>query len=727
LPRVPTYAPTEGWVSPNTAQLRAPDVSSAAQGVAAAGENLGAQVQRYADVKDQITAMSEETQARAQALEDGKKVAVVLANYSTLQGQNAVDAQKDTAKQIADIQQAGQQAMGTPRMQRFYSMHAAPIYAAADDHVVTHAVQQTHAAYGQQLKAETDAAIDAAPAYYGDSEKLGVGLGVVANKAKAYAMFTGLDGAAATEYVKNRTGEGTVSAVRAALANNKVDLAESILKQYGGDNLPFAMRNQVELEMAGPRKTRFYGAVFNGAVAGATQPPQMDEDGKYVVPPASSPAPGTGIASTYQMPVAGSRVTDDYAAHQARGSAGVDLAVPVNTPIKPVALGVVVKVGSDDRSGNFVMVRHPDGVVSSYAHMGQVTAKEGDQVTPNMAIGTVGLTGDTSGAHVHLRMRDASGKDIDPMSVLGGKPGTVASVTSSNGLAQYDEATVVARIKAMNLSPEDQAGAIDYARQQMRQAKVAANDTYEQAKQQTAGWIANYALSHGGDYPPIAAVPASLWSTMRPDEAATIKLNIMEAAKAKTDKAVSDEQGKAYFDFQIKRYQDPAAFMATDFDKMAGKFTPGQWNELRLEHAKMLADANKPVAWDPYKGTNDAVTTFQKFNPGAIKPDLPKTDRTSYAAILANVKQQAEQYAAKHGGPPQTSDWQNFVRQATRSVTYSGGTQKHIYEVKAEEIPDNAKARIIAAYQRTHGRNAMPSDNEMVQAYQTLDAINPVH
>lgn len=709
------YEPGNWQVQPSEAQFRAPDLTTGAGYLA---EGLG----HVAAQADQIVQISAQTQARAQALQDSQAVSKVLAGYKVLPGQQAVDAQPAVIKQIGDIQTAGQKAMTTPMMQRMYTEHAAPIFASATGEVYGHAVQQVHVAAGQQFQAETSAAQDQAAGLYSDPDKLGVALGAVRASAAREALFNGVQGAAADEYVKGKAGESVVNGIKAALANKNVDLAIELNKRYGGENLPFAMRNAVTDEMAAPLITRQYGAIFKASAAGSTTAPMQSDDGDWIVPGVAGPAAGTGLADNYRMPVAGGHVTDDYADHQARGSAGVDIAVPVNTPIKSVAVGTVVQVGKDDRSGNFVMIRHPDGIVSSYAHMGNVSVADGDQVNANTVLGTVGLTGHTTGAHVHLRMRNAQGNDVDPMKVLGGKPGIAASATSPSSLPQYDEATVISNIKAMGLSPEMEAGAIDYARTQMRQAKVAENDTYMQAADKVQEWTANYALAHGNTYPPPEAIPSSLINTMRPGDAAAFKLQIAKSREAEMKGDGKDLQSRAYADLQVLRFDHPDQFLAIDPATKVGDLSAGQWNEFRVQQAEGRARAGKPQTWEPYKETSEAVAIFQKFNPGVIPVDLKKQDPVTYSTILGTVKARADAFVAQAHRPPTTSEWQEFTRQATRSVPIAGffGTSaKPIYQVKASEIPDATRQRIVMTYARMHG-GAQPSEAEIVQAYQII-------
>ncbi len=86
-----------------------------------------------------------------------------------------------------------------------------------------------------------------------------------------------------------------------------------------------------------------------------------------------------------------------------------DLAAPVGTPIKATKDGVVSKVvvgGWNTGYGTFVMVDHGDGYSSLYAHMEAVNVHVGESVVGGQTVvGFIGLTGRTTGPHVHFEIR----------------------------------------------------------------------------------------------------------------------------------------------------------------------------------------------------------------------------------------------------------------------------------------------------------------------------------
>jgi murein DD-endopeptidase MepM/ murein hydrolase activator NlpD len=101
---------------------------------------------------------------------------------------------------------------------------------------------------------------------------------------------------------------------------------------------------------------------------------------------------------------------------------GTDIAAAWGTPILAPARGTVVFAGTMSDGAEVVVISHDSGLVSMYAHLDNqvfpVPVKAGDTVEAGDRIGNVGLTGLTTGAHLHWSVW-RSGELIDPLSVIG--------------------------------------------------------------------------------------------------------------------------------------------------------------------------------------------------------------------------------------------------------------------------------------------------------------------
>ena len=92
---------------------------------------------------------------------------------------------------------------------------------------------------------------------------------------------------------------------------------------------------------------------------------------------------------------------------------GVDLKLALGTPLGTIAGGRVQTVENSGPLGLHVIIEHrlnDETFYSIYGHLGFAAVHPSDDVTPGQFIGTVGLTGNTSGPHLHLQVDTGQGK-----------------------------------------------------------------------------------------------------------------------------------------------------------------------------------------------------------------------------------------------------------------------------------------------------------------------------
>ena len=97
---------------------------------------------------------------------------------------------------------------------------------------------------------------------------------------------------------------------------------------------------------------------------------------------------------------------------------GVDFAAAVGTPIRASGDGVVEFVGGQNGYGNVVVVKHWSNYSTAYAHMSRFSSglRKGAHVSQGDVIGYVGMTGWSTGPHLHYEFR-VNNKPRDPLSV----------------------------------------------------------------------------------------------------------------------------------------------------------------------------------------------------------------------------------------------------------------------------------------------------------------------
>ncbi len=97
---------------------------------------------------------------------------------------------------------------------------------------------------------------------------------------------------------------------------------------------------------------------------------------------------------------------------------GIDVAVPIGSPVRAAGGGRVLDAGSDpDVYGLFVLLEHPEGYQSMYGHLSRVTATVGGFVPAGEVIGLSGNSGRSSAPHLHFEVR-RDGKPLDPMTLV---------------------------------------------------------------------------------------------------------------------------------------------------------------------------------------------------------------------------------------------------------------------------------------------------------------------
>ncbi|MBE6650150.1 MAG: hypothetical protein E7613_02435 [Ruminococcaceae bacterium] len=116
-------------------------------------------------------------------------------------------------------------------------------------------------------------------------------------------------------------------------------------------------------------------------------------------------------------PVPTAMVTSRYGGRILRGKSdfhhGLDLAAPTGTPIYAAATGDVIYAGYSSSWGYNVKIRHPDGLITLYAHCSELLVETGDTVAQGAEIALVGSTGNSTGPHCHFEVY-IEGERVDP-------------------------------------------------------------------------------------------------------------------------------------------------------------------------------------------------------------------------------------------------------------------------------------------------------------------------
>jgi murein DD-endopeptidase MepM/ murein hydrolase activator NlpD len=143
---------------------------------------------------------------------------------------------------------------------------------------------------------------------------------------------------------------------------------------------------------------------------------------KVAIDPASVPSARAGL---FVWPLDKVRITQSFGVtvdsvklYRSGTHNGVDFAAAVGTPVKAVLAGTIEATGNTDLQkgcysyGKWVLIKHPNGLSSLYAHLSVIGVNEGDIVATGDRIGYSGVTGYATGPHLHLTVLASQGVQV---------------------------------------------------------------------------------------------------------------------------------------------------------------------------------------------------------------------------------------------------------------------------------------------------------------------------
>jgi murein DD-endopeptidase MepM/ murein hydrolase activator NlpD len=151
--------------------------------------------------------------------------------------------------------------------------------------------------------------------------------------------------------------------------------------------------------------------VQSASVAAPTDP--LDKEAAKI-------AEGSGAVPKFRWPANGRVIAGYGPTTNGQQNDGINIALPENTPVKAAEDGVVAYAGNELKGyGNLVLVRHPNGYVTAYAHAKELLVKRGDQVKRGQVIARSGQTGNVNTPQLHFEIRKGA-NPLDPTRFLNG-------------------------------------------------------------------------------------------------------------------------------------------------------------------------------------------------------------------------------------------------------------------------------------------------------------------
>jgi murein DD-endopeptidase MepM/ murein hydrolase activator NlpD len=119
----------------------------------------------------------------------------------------------------------------------------------------------------------------------------------------------------------------------------------------------------------------------------------------------------------WSMPLTGCHITSEFGMRHSRWHYGTDLKLEIGDPVM-AAFDGIVRIVQYDRGGygNYIMLRHYNGLETLYGHLSETNVKVGQLVKAGQVIGLGGNTGRSTGPHLHYEVR-YEGNAIDPEDV----------------------------------------------------------------------------------------------------------------------------------------------------------------------------------------------------------------------------------------------------------------------------------------------------------------------
>lgn len=556
-------------------RLQAAD-SRAGEIIGNAVAGFGQDVARFAEDQDRIgaiydTAAVKDADAKAQADLSGIRNSVL-----TAKGQEAVAAKAEARKKIIDLRKQYVTSMANPRQQRMFGDAFDRLSTQELETYDTHERKEVERYNFDASNARFESNLDRAISLHGANDE-------ASQQALADALteIPTINRGAAPEVIAAKRA-GAVSGFHLGIAQKMLDDDPLAAKKYVDDHaseilegdevkLRRSMRDDVEEAEADSAMGELYAGVEG--VHASPGPEVAHVEGGEVAKANADPVRGKGGRT-----VSGGQ----YGASRAGGRmhAGEDIPAPAGTPVLPPMSGKVEKVWYDKAGGNSILVRHPDGRVTGYAHLRNVNVSAGDTVDASTVLGGVGNTGSASrGNHLHYTVRNGSGNKVDPTKQNWQETLPTYTAERQDKGSLYERARAIAT--ARNMSPRQYQSFLRRIDQD-----VARTDNLKARSEDEARDAAYEVIDRLGDnFTNVTQIPSAQRARLAPGVLSTLR-NVADS-NAKGDAV--EPGGEAYWGL-LEMSGNPnsqSAFLNSDLYKVRGQMSKGEWNSLRKAQIDM--------------------------------------------------------------------------------------------------------------------------------------------
>jgi len=160
-----------------------------------------------------------------------------------------------------------------------------------------------------------------------------------------------------------------------------------------------ASRKETESHLAGLEKEQAAVQARLARAAGAPGAGPIKRGSGQLIYPASGP------------------ISSPFGPRWGRLHAGIDIPLPIGTPLRAADGGRVAIAGPTGGYGNYTCIQHSGSLSTCYGHQNTIGVSVGQSVSQGQVIGQSGNTGNSTGPHLHFETR-VNGNPVDPMGYL---------------------------------------------------------------------------------------------------------------------------------------------------------------------------------------------------------------------------------------------------------------------------------------------------------------------
>jgi murein DD-endopeptidase MepM/ murein hydrolase activator NlpD len=200
------------------------------------------------------------------------------------------------------------------------------------------------------------------------------------------------------------------------------DTLASIARKYGTNykalaqknniNPPYALRIGQKIALSGTQSAQKHQTRTpnkSNTQTKTTQTAKNDTSSSYV---------SSKRSSKFLWPVSGKVISSFGTVGKGLKNDGINISAPIGTSVKAGDKGIIAYAGNGIKGfGNLILIKHPDGYITAYAHLDKILVRKGQTVTRAEKIATVGKTGGVTAPQLHFEVR-AGKKAVNPRHYL---------------------------------------------------------------------------------------------------------------------------------------------------------------------------------------------------------------------------------------------------------------------------------------------------------------------